>query len=964
MNRMRLQAVLFVMGCCFALLSLSAPRVMAQETQRQRIARLVNDLKSRDLGTRMSAASALEFRGSSAASVVPDIKRLLKHKNPDVRYSAASVLGRMGSFAAPAVKELISLFKDPVSGVSHQAAFAVAQIGSSVPSVLHDLEVALTNTDSRIKKYAAYALGQIGSSAASAIPALENALKDEDGEVKHNAGMALAEMGASNADALLAMIQASESGDPRVRGAVSLVAGYMRRRINRNLWGSISAVGSKDPNVRAVAAYSLGWAGSANASAVNVLGDALADGDLRVRAIAAYALGQLGSFAASAIPALGEALSTKDNASVSYAKDRSKNVRSAAAYALGRIALDCLDKAPKMEPKQLSVALQGLETAQEALSGDLSDYADVVETKVEARDNMRRAIERLDEVQQQRNRFSLLKWAYNNRVISLLITAWMLTGLLLWRWPLALLRVNDGLKSVTALKLPAPLDSVSLAPGYLLGYGCFHYHPRVLDAWVKKYAGAARNRLREKPSFAERSVYVDIPLRFPDGDRRPAPDDFHALFAARSAALLLRGEGGSGKTTLACQMALWALADRDTGRLCRGHRMLPVFIEENLAAGGLAGDALLLQVLQRRIKGLTGEEDLPEPDLVKSLLRERRVLVIVDGLSELSKDTRSLFQPDGSALPLNALVLTSRAEEKLSAAETLTVESRLLNWQQVADFLADCLTQSGKEELLARPDFPEGLLRFSALVGGRPITAMLARLYAQHMIDFAEQIVSERPQNIPELMDAYVNEVCRRAEDAPYQQHEIHEMAQAIAWECLKTTLTPAGARYDDAMKALSTPPEGRSARPYQKDARAAITFFTDRLRLLRKSGMAGDRLKFTLDPLSEYLAARHLVVSLWRDNATEWDGFFTDAETKPDAPQSIAGFLRALGDVCEAFGAESGVPANVPPRLRAFLKEEPPGVPDSAVVVSAPRPSPALPPEPESTPRPWLPLRERGGRT
>ena len=57
---------------------------------------------------------------------------------------------------------------------------------------------------------------------------------------------------------------------------------------------------------------------------------------------------------------------------------------------------------------------------------------------------------------------------------------------------------------------------------------------------------------------------------------------FQPIFDKKKVTLLIVGEGGAGKTSLACQMATWAMAEEPEQRLCKTHQMLPVLIEANL----------------------------------------------------------------------------------------------------------------------------------------------------------------------------------------------------------------------------------------------------------------------------------------------------------------------------------------------------------------------------------------------
>jgi hypothetical protein len=64
------------------------------------------------------------------------------------------------------------------------------------------------------------------------------------------------------------------------------------------------------------------------------------------------------------------------------------------------------------------------------------------------------------------------------------------------------------------------------------------------------------------------------------------------VFTRRRACLLIWGEGGSGKTSLACQLGRWALAEERSERLCE-HVMLPVLIGTTSTPGSAANRAAL-----------------------------------------------------------------------------------------------------------------------------------------------------------------------------------------------------------------------------------------------------------------------------------------------------------------------------------------------------------------------------------
>jgi Flp pilus assembly secretin CpaC len=91
--------------------------------------------------------------------------------------------------------------------------------------------------------------------------------------------------------------------------------------------------------------------------------------------------------------------------------------------------------------------------------------------------------------------------------ILLLPSVWLI---LLWLRPLWLLSVSrflsqfePKLKQIIEVNLPVrPFSLISL----------FHFHPRVLNAWVRRYLAAAKENFASKQTVAQRKTYVPIPV--------------------------------------------------------------------------------------------------------------------------------------------------------------------------------------------------------------------------------------------------------------------------------------------------------------------------------------------------------------------------------------------------------------------------------------------------------------------
>jgi hypothetical protein len=99
--------------------------------------------------------------------------------------------------------------------------------------------------------------------------------------------------------------------------------------------------------------------------------------------------------------------------------------------------------------------------------------------------------------------------------------------------------------------------------------------------------------------------------------------------------------------------------------------MLPVFLNEDFAyASTNTSDPFMRTVRDK----LQFEGPPPSLGLVERLLGARLVLVLIDGLSELSEATQSAIRPDSSDFQAHALVVTSRTDLRFGDIHKTTIK--------------------------------------------------------------------------------------------------------------------------------------------------------------------------------------------------------------------------------------------------------------------------------------------------
>lgn len=815
----------------------------------------------------------------------------------------------------------------------------------------------LNNPDEKVRFAAINALKAIGSSVEieldrKSVRELKNLLKTEkDNNILLSKIEAIQSIGAKSAIPELIAIFKDETKDSQVRlaalGALQTTKATpeQAKELISLLLESLEDTSVDKTDLRISAASALSQMhdhlDSHQKDAVPILTKSLKDPAWRVRRFAADALGGMGVYAKSAVPEIIEAYKKERNYTMRQSaikalgnigevsvpedpegalkvltilnnnglslEDEHPIVRNSAANGIGKIAAAFEKKAKsnRLKTKDLSNAIPYFETALKNLE----------ELPLKERISLNSPIQNikssLEELQRRQVINQILK---NPSVWGIGIYLASLFGIF-WLRPLWLLKIDKALKSVGSFKLPVVDTKISLSWLLLM----LKYHPRVLDAWVKAHLKSVQDAFELKDTVSNRNVYIPTPV-VKNGTTvaQLTGKDLRSTFKRQRACLLIQGEGGVGKTTLSCQIAKWAMSDDETERLCK-HKMLPVLIEEELEIPdeieikpGLLRKSpfipALMDAIQGQLQDLTDEMESISEELLERLLRQRRLLVIVDHLSEMSQKTRKAIRPESPDFYVNALVVTSRYQEKLGKVTKTTLKPLLIQGDRLSSFMEAYLVKANKRDLFTDPEFFQACTRLSQMVGGRKVTALLAKLYADQLIaakvEEVQQVPLLTPGNIPDLMLGYLNELNRSVtEDNKLSDRAVQQDAKVIAWQCLTQTFRPTTANRDAVLASL----EGN-------DAENRLQYLEKRLRLIQTIGNAQDKIRFALDPLAEYFAAMQ-VLELGEKNQQFWDEFWNQVIAL-EKIEEIKGFLLALQDCSQANGQEINVPLAIAEQL------------------------------------------------
>jgi HEAT repeat protein len=820
---------------------------------------LVPLLKDSDANVRSNAADALEGIGAEGKTALPQLVPLLKDSDANVRSSAASALGSLGAEAKTALPQLVPLLKDSDADVRSNAAYALGRIGAKAKTGVPQLVPLLKDSDANVRINAAYALARIGAEAKTGVPQLVPLLKDSDANVRSNAADALARIGAEAKTALPQLVPLLKDSDANVRISVASALGRIGAEAKTALPQLVPLLKDSDAYVRDSAADALGRIGAEAKTALPQLVPLLKDSDANVRISAADALVRIGAEAKTALPQL-----------VPLLKNSDVNVRISAASTLGYMGLSLQQKAKTLTSLELNQAVSNLESALKIVEEPKADFSK------ETIANLRVYIKVLKD--EQKERLFVKSIIQNPYIWGTGIYLFLLFGTFAIR-PLWLLKIYETLKPI-GFKIPVLGTDVSL--GHLI---FFKYHPRVLDAWVAAHIQATREEFKKRETVRDRQVFVPVPVSLDNNTIATLKGkDLQPTFAQKRGCLLIWQEGGAGKTSLACLIGKWAMSDTPEERICN-HRMLPVLIESELNMKVAEGKQPFIEAIRGQLQDLTDTAEPISEELLEQLLKQRRILVIVDHFSEMSEQTQTAIRPEMPDFPVNALLVTSRLEEPLGLVTKTAIKPLRIAGDRLSSFMESYLSQRQKRDLFSDKEFFNACIQLSTIAGDRNITVLLAKLYADQIIAKKEGTTDcNLPDNIAELMLHYLNQLNRSVTENKFSDLTVHKDAKILAWECLKPTYRPAAANPQNAIDALGEP-----------NAESRIKYLEDKLKIIQTKGVAHDQIQFALDPVAEYLAALHLLDINGKDES-KWQKFLQVADSQ-NSPEAIEGFMLAVKD-------------------------------------------------------------------
>ena len=127
-------------------------------------------------------------------------------------------------------------------------------------------------------------------------------------------------------------------------------------------------------------------------------------------------------------------------------------------------------------------------------------------------------------------------------------------------------------------------------------------------------------------------------------------------------------------------------------RLCRDRSMLPILFEPDVGFDVLTDITIFKRELRGKLQQLVRAKDPISEGLFEQLLPDRRVVVIVDGISEMLRGCPGpvTVRPANPDFPINALIFTSREIENFN--EEVNIRPQRIDSTHLLGFINSYLT--------------------------------------------------------------------------------------------------------------------------------------------------------------------------------------------------------------------------------------------------------------------------------
>jgi hypothetical protein len=422
-----------------------------------------------------------------------------------------------------------------------------------------------------------------------------------------------------------------------------------------------------------------------------------------------------------------------------------------------------------------------------------------------------------------------------------------------------------------------------------------------LDWWVSQQREGYRAYFDAQLKSLKAAQYVPSPVLVASQSEEP---EFIAVPNALSIRPLIEdspmafgvvGRGGTGKTTLLGRIGIWAMEADPNRRLLSQCSALPVLIRKKTVA-------ILDHVTLELKKGTAfPDENFFSPVLIKAALRKRRLILLIDGLSELDAETVDAVGNVFGTLPVALLCFSSRRSFPEVAPMYREINPQELKGADLNRFVSQYILLNKLRDRWSPLEELAISQRLIELLQKRAFRTSLPALFVKLVLDTYDSRRDPRsgpfPVSLAEAVQRFVRDAKVSADAGVVDAEQLVEAATDVAFICLGPELTP---RAVDGALVRTT-----LAAAYGENANRLFKDLVDGNILIADVSPAGLSVGFSFDPVAEYLAAAGSVKQFGLD-VTAWRRQLDHATASANASLDASGYLEALLE-CIIWARTSG---------------------------------------------------------
>jgi len=443
----------------------------------------------------------------------------------------------------------------------------------------------------------------------------------------------------------------------------------------------------------------------------------------------------------------------------------------------------------------------------------------------------------------------------------------------------------------------------------------FSSHGVFLDCWVVQQLKGYRPYFEVQLASLKAAQYVPVPVMAttPSSDRQlivaPSALSIRELIEDVPMALGVVGHGGTGKTTLLGRIGIWAMEANQNRRLLASGAAIPILIRTTTI------DILDHVTLELKKGSPASEENLFNPALITAALRARRLIILVDGLSELDGETVAKVCNVFGRLPVMLLCFSARRAFREIAPAYREISPQELEGDDLNRFVSQYIflnqlrdKWAPLEELLISQHLIELLQKRASRTS---LPALFVKLILDTYDPQRDVASGHFPVNLGEAVQRFVRNVKLPADARVVDTEQLVQAATDIAVLCPGTELTPRavdGTLVRDTLSAT-----------YGDNANRLLKELVDGSILISDVDAGGLSVNFSFDPVAEYLAAATSVKHFGAD-VGDWRQHLGRTLASVSATRNASGYLEALLECIVWIEGNGSIPEVIECELRRAL--------------------------------------------